>query len=94
MNYFYFFFFLFLSLLLYIKPLIVHICKKVDSAENLNILGGLTFLIGFAMTLFALNAAWGERLWILLTLILGILLCIRGFVVIFFLEKIKKILPI
>ena len=94
MNYFYFFFFIFLSLLLYIKPLIVHICKKVDSAENLNVLGGLTFLIGLAMTLFALNAAWGERLWILLTLILGILLCIRGFVVIFFLEKIKKILPI
>ena len=94
MNYFYFFFFLFLSLLLYIKPLIVHICKRVDSAENLNMLGGLTFLIGLAMTVFALNTDWGERLWILLTLILGILLCIRGLVVIFFLEKIKKILPI
>ena len=94
MNYFYFFFFLFLSLLLYIKPLIVHICKRVDSAENLNILGGLTFSIGLSMTVFALNAAWGERLWILLTLILGILLCIRGLVVIFFLENIKKIIPI
>ena len=90
MNYFYFFFFLFLSLLLYIKPLIVHICKRVDSAENLNILGGLTFSIGLAMTVFALNSAWGERLWILLTLILGILLCVRGLVVIFFLENMLK----
>ena len=94
MNYFYFFFFLFLSLLLYIKPLIVHICKRVDSAENLNILGSLTFLIGMAMVIFSINSDWAERLWILLTLVVGILLCIRGLVVIFFLEKIKKILPL
>ena len=94
MNYFYFFFFLFLSILLFIKPLIVCICKKIDKAENLNILGGLTFSIGLAMTIFAISAAWTERLWILVTLVLGILLCIRGLVVIFFLEKIKKILPI
>ena len=38
----------------------------MDSAENLNMLGGLTFLIGLAMTVFALNTDWGERLWILL----------------------------
>ena len=94
MNYFYFFFFLFLSLLLYIKPLIVHICKRVDSAENLNILGSLTFLIGMAMVIYSINSDWAERLWILLTLIVGIVLCIRGLVVIFFLEKIKKILPL
>ena len=94
MNYFYFFFFLFLSLLLWIKPLIVFICKKIDEAQNLHILGGLTFLIGMAMVIFSINSAWAERLWILLTLIVGILLCIRGLVVIFFLEKIKKILPL
>ena len=93
MNYFYFFFFLFLSLLLWIKPLIIFICKKIDEAKNLNILGGLTFLIGMAMVIFSINSAWAERLWILLTLIVGILLCIRGLFVIFFLEKIKKILP-
>ena len=90
MNYFYFLFFIFLSLLLYIKPLIVHICNRVDSAENLNILGGLIFSIGLAMVIFSINSDWAERLWILLTLILGILLCIRGLVVIFFLEKIKE----
>jgi DNA-binding beta-propeller fold protein YncE len=94
MNYFYFFFFLFLSLLLWVKPLIIFICKKIDQAQNLNILGGLTFLIGMAMVIFSINSAWVERLWILLTLIVGILLCIRGLVVIFFLEKIKKILPL
>lgn len=94
MNYFYFFFFLFLSLLLWIKPLIIFICKKIDGAQNLHILGGLTFLVGMAMVIFSLNSDWAERLWILLTLIVGILLCIRGLVVIFFLEKIKKILPL
>jgi DNA-binding beta-propeller fold protein YncE len=47
-----------------------------------------------AMVIFSINSAWAERLWILLTLIVGILLCIRGLVVIFFLEKIKKILPL
>ena len=94
MNYFYFFFFLFLSVLLWIKPLIIFICKKIDEAQNLHILGGLTFLIGMAMVIFSINSDWAERLWILLTLIVGILLCIRGLVVIFFLEKIKKILPL
>ena len=94
MNYFYFFFFLFLSLLLLVKPLIIFICKKIDEAQNLHILGGLTFLIGMAMVIFSINSDWAERLWILLTLIVGILLCIRGLVVIFFLEKIKKILPL
>jgi len=94
MNYFYFFFFLFLSILLWIKPLIIFICKKIDEAQNLHILGGLTFLIGMAMVIFSINSDWAERLWILLTLIVGILLCVRGLVVIFFLEKIKKILPL
>ena len=94
MNYFYFFFFLFLSLLLWVKPLIIFICKKIDEAQNLHILGGLTFLLGMAMVIFSINSDWAERLWILLTLIVGILLCIRGLVVIFFLEKIKKILPL
>ena len=94
MNYFYFFFFLFLFLLLWVKPLIIFICKKIDEAQNLHILGGLTFLIGMAMVIFSINSDWAERLWILLTLIVGILLCIRGLVVIFFLEKIKKILPL
>ena len=94
MNYFYFFFFLFLSILLWVKPLIIFICKKIDEAQNLHILGGLTFLIGMTMVIFSINSDWAERLWILLTLIVGILLCIRGLVVIFFLEKIKKILPL
>ena len=77
-----------------VKPLIIFICKKIDEAQNLHILGGLTFLIGMAMVIFSINSDWAERLWILLTLIVGILLCIRGLVVIFFLEKIKKILPL
>ena len=79
---------------MWVKPLIIFICKKIDEAQNLHILGGLTFLLGMAMVIFSINSDWAERLWILLTLIVGILLCIRGLVVIFFLEKIKKILPL
>ena len=94
MNYFYFFFFLSLSALLWIKPLIFFICKKVNEAENLNILGALTFTLGISLIVFSINTDWQERLWILLTLILGILLCIRGLFVIFFLKQIKNILPV
>ena len=94
MSYFYFFFFISLSLLLWARPLIIFICKLIEEAQNLNILGGLAFLIGMTMLIFSINSDWTERLWILITLILGIILCIRGLMVIFFLEKIKKILPI
>ena len=55
MNYFYFFFFLFLALLLQLKPLIFYICKKIDKAENLNILGCITFSIGIALTASIVN---------------------------------------
>ena len=95
MNYFYFFFFLSLSVLVWFKPLMFYISKKVQEAKSLNVLGGITFLIGVSLVIFfTLYDGWADRLWILITVILGCLLCIRGLVVIFYLDSVKKILPL
>lgn len=95
MNYFYFFFFLSLSVLVWFKPLMFYISEKVQEARSLNILGGITFLIGVSLVIFfTLYDGWADRLWILITVILGCLLCIRGLVVIFYLDSVKKILPL
>ena len=95
MNYFYFFFFLSLSLLVWFKPLMFYISEKVQDAKSLNVLGGITFLIGISLVIFFTSVGgWDERLWILITVILGYILCLRGLVVIFYLDSIKKILPI
>ena len=95
MNYFYFFFFLSLSVLIWVKPLMIYICEKVQEAKSLNILGSITFLIGSALVIFFIQYDdWSERLWTFITVILGFLLCLRGLVVIFYLESIKKILPV
>ena len=95
MNYFYFFFFLSLSVLIWVKPLMIYTCEKVQEAKSLNILGSITFLIGSALVIFFIQYDdWSERLWTFITVILGFLLCLRGLVVIFYLESIKKILPV
>ena len=75
MNYFYFFFFLFLSALIWVKPLMVYICEKVQEAKSLNVLGSITFLIGSALVIFFIQYDdWSERLWTFVTVILGFLL--------------------
>ena len=95
MNYFYFFFFLFLSALIWVKPLMVYICEKVQEAKSLNVLGSITFLIGSALVIFFIQYDdWSERLWTFVTVILGFLLCLRGLVIIFYLDLIKKLLPL
>ena len=95
MNYFYFFFFLSLSLLVWFKPLMFYISEKVQEAKSLNVLGVITFLTGISLVIFfTLYENWAERLWTLVTVILGCLLCIRGLVVIFYLKSVKKILSL
>ena len=41
-----------------------------------------------------MQSFWYERMWMVVTLILGILLLIRSLFILFFIEKIKKILPV
>ena len=58
-------------------------------------MGSITFLIGSALVIFFIQYDdWSERLWTFITVILGFLLCLRGLVVIFYLDSIKKILPV
>ena len=95
MNYFYFFFFLLLSVIILFKPFTKSISDWVMRSEKLNKTGLITLIIGFSLTYFSLmQSFWYERIWIVVTLILGILLLIRATFIIFFLENIKKILPI
>ena len=75
------------------KTIDIFYMQKVNEAENLNILGALTFTLGISLIVFSINTDWQERLWILLTLILGILY-VLGFVYNFFLQQIKNILPV
>ena len=73
----------------------IYICEKVQEAKSLNILGSITFLIGSALVIFFIQYDdWSERLWTFITVILGFLLCLRGLVVIFYLDSIKKLLPV
>ena len=93
MNYFYFFAFLFLSVLILIKPLVMPLANKFLKASNVTLLGLITAIIGLVLIFFSTSHPyWQETLWTLVTFIIGILLVIRGIVIIFYFESIKKIL--
>ena len=93
MNYFYFFAFLFLSVLILIKPLVLPLANKFLKASNVALLGLITAIIGlFLIFLSTSYPYWQETLWTLVTFIIGILLVIRGSVIIFYFDSIKKIL--
>ena len=95
MNYFYFFFFLLLSMLILIKPFTTIISKWVLNSTSLKKTGGFTFLIGCLCIYFGVqNEFWYERVWAITTLTLGIVLAIRGLLVIFFLDYVKKLLTL
>ena len=95
MNYFYFFFFLTLAVLILIKPFVSYISDWVMRSEKLTKTGLFTVLVGAICLYVSLgNEFWYERVWLITTFSLGIILSIRGLVVIFFFEKIKNILPI
>ena len=94
MNYFYFFFFLSLAIIILIKPFTKFIYDWVMRSEKLNVTGLLTGSIGIlCIYISLLDPFWFERMWRIVTFILGILLLMRGFFIIFFLAVIKKILP-
>ena len=91
MNYFYFFFFSILAILVLTKPLTSIIYKWVIRSEKLTVAGILTILIGLLCIYVSLsNSYWYERMWMIVTFVLGILLFIRGIFIIFYLENIKK----
>ena len=95
MNYFYFFFFIFLSILILIKPLMVLISDKIMAAKELKLLGLFTVVLGtFCLYVSTKDSMWFETLWKLVTFTLGLIFVIRGLIVIFYFEKIKKIIPI
>ena len=95
MNYFYFFFFIFLAILVLIKPLMVLVSDRIMAAKELKLLGVITALLGiFCLYVSTKDSMWFETTWKLVTFILGLILIIRGLVVIFYFEKIKKIIPI
>ena len=94
MNYFYFFFFLSLAIIILIKPFTKFIYDWVMRSEKLNITGFLTGSIGIlCIYISLLDPFWFERMWRIVTFILGILLLMRAFFIIFFLGVIKKMLP-
>ena len=95
MNYFYFFFFLSLSVIILLKPFTKSISDWVMKSEKLYKTGLITLIIGIGLSSYSLMGSfWHERLWVLVTLILGILIFIRGLLIIFFLENIKKALAV
>lgn len=91
MNYFYFFFFLSLSAIILFKPFAKSISDWIVKSDNLNKTGLITFFIGISLISYSLmQSFWYERMWMVITLVLGILLLIRSLFILFFIEKIKK----
>ena len=86
MNYFYFFFFLSLAIIILIKPFTQFISAWVMRSERLTVTGLLTGSLGLLFIYISLlDPFWFERMWMIVTFVLGILLLMRGFFIIFFL---------
>ena len=92
MNYFYSFFFLFLSILILIKPFVnVVIEKWVLESNHLKKVGLANLILGVACIYFGTQGEfWFERLWMVITFSLGILLVIRSLLIFLFPTAIKK----
>ena len=94
MNYFYFFFFVFLGILVWIKPFAEFLKNRILSSNNINVIAGITLLIGLICVYVALtDEYWFERVWRIVTFSLGIILIIRGIAAMFFFNQIKKAIP-
>ena len=90
MNYFYFFFFVFLGILVWIRPFAEFLKNRILSSNNINVIAGITFLIGLICVYVALtDEHWFERVWRIVTFSLGIILIIRGIAAMFFFNQIK-----
>ena len=95
MNYFYFFFFVFLGILVWIKPFAEFLKNRILSSNNINVIAGITLLIGLICVYVALkDEYWFERVWRIVTFSLGIILIIRGIAAMFFFNQIKKAIPL
>ena len=94
MNYFYFFFFVFLGILVWIRPFAEFLKNRILSSNNINVIAGITLLIGLIFVYVALaDKYWFERVWRIVTFSLGIILIIRGIAAMFFFNQIKKAIP-
>ena len=94
MNYFYFFFFISLGIVVLIKPFTEFLKDKITSSNYINIIAGITIIIGLICVYVPLtDQYWYERVWKIVTFSLGILIIIRGLAVLFFFNQIKKALP-
>ena len=94
MNYFYFFFFIFLGIAVLIKPFTEFLKDKIISSNYINIIAGITIIIGLICVYVPLtDQYWYERVWKIVTFSVGILIIIRGLAVLFFFNQIKKALP-
>ena len=94
MNYFYFFFFVFLGILVWIRPFAEFLKNRILSSNNINVIAGITLLIGLICVYVALtDEYWFERVWRIVTFSLGIILIIRGIAAMFFFNQIKKAIP-
>jgi len=92
MNYFYFFFFVFLGILVWIRPFAEFLKNRILSSNNINVIAGITLLIGLICVYVALtDEYWFERVWRIVTFSLGIILIIRGIAAMFFFNQIKKL---
>ena len=92
MNYFYSFFFLFLSIFILIKPFINGVIVKwILESNHLKKVGLATLILGVTCIYFGTQGEfWFERLWMVLTFSLGILLVIRSLFILLFPTAIKK----
>ena len=93
MNYFYFFFFLFLSIIILFKPFTRILSNWVINSQQLTLTGVLVSLLGiFCIYIGINNPFWYERVWMIVTLVLGVIFVTRGIFIIFFLDKIKQLM--
>ena len=63
MNYFYFFFFVFLGILVWIRPFAEFLKNRILSSNNINVIAGITLLIGLICVYVALtDEYWFESM--------------------------------
>ena len=75
MNYFYFFFFIFLGIAVLIKPFTEFLKDKIISSNYINIIAGITIIIGLICVYVPLtDQYWYERVWKIVTFSVGILI--------------------
>ena len=80
--------------MVWIRPFAEFLKNRILSSNNINVIAGITLLIGLICVYVALaDKYWFERVWRIVTFSLGIILIIRGIAAMFFFNQIKKAIP-